>query len=269
MLSIRDLWVDNWRVMRGCFRATTFSLSNRFKNEVIQFLTSISFFIMQGVTVFSLFHVINGQEIPWVDLLIFILIMICVDGCGDAIFLAGIQEYCASLVRGQTVYYLLTPGAPLFKIFFYRVDITQFGVCALTGITAVGFAAVERGSNPLLSLAVIIIGIFTHMILTSAFHIIQAYWDPTRPIRLGSPATRFYTRPIHLVVTSLPVHIILVLVYPAYFATAFPTVIATNIVPPSFPFSLGLGFSLGVGMLLLWMIGLNYLIKKSCMKHQN
>ncbi|PWK07889.1 hypothetical protein [Tumebacillus permanentifrigoris] len=269
MQSIRSSWADNLKVIKGCWKATVFSISNRFVSEFFQFLPSISFFVMQAVTVFSLFHVINHVEIPVVDLLIFIGIMICVDGCGDAIFLAGIHEYCTSLVRGQTVYFLLTPGTPLLKIFFFRTDTTKFAFCALAGLGAIGLSVVERDSNPFLVLLVLLTGVLTHMILTSAFHIIQAYWDPTRPIRLGSPATRFYTRPIHLVLRSLPIQIILVLIYPAYFATAFPTIIATNIVPPEFPFSLGTAFVLGVGVLLLWAVGLNHLIKKSCVKYQN
>lgn len=269
MQSILSFWSDNWKVVQGCWRATSYSFSNRFLIEFIQFLPSVSFFIMQAVTVFSLFHVINGVEIPWEGLLIFIGIMICVDGCGDAIFLAGIHEYCTSLVRGQTVYFLLTPGTPLLKIFFFRVDSTKFGFSALSGLAAVLFATIKYESNPLLTSFVIVVGIFTHMILTSAFHIIQAYWDPTRPIRLGSPATRFYTRPIHLVLSSLPVHIILILIYPAYLATAFPSIVATKLIPIDFPFSLGTAFGLGVAMLLVWAVCLNHLIKKSCVKYQN
>lgn len=266
---INQSLTGSFTLISAVWKMSKAGVSSRLKFGILELIPQLLYYIAMSIIVLMMFSIIRDQSIPMLELSIFLLVMFCVDSLGDALIFKGISEYCASLRRGQTMYYLLSPGMPLFKVIFLRWDMPMIFLGTICGLCAIVLSWIYYSTNPILIALALLFGTFTHVVLTSAFHIIQAYFDPTMPIALGSPSTRFYTKPMHLFVSGSVSLTFLMTLYPAYFMTAFPAGLAiqqTQGVITQYTIAC---YLVGAVFLGLWVLLLNAVIKSSCKRRQN
>jgi hypothetical protein len=259
---------DNVRVIKGFISVSKSGARTRVSAGLLELVPQLLYYSAQALVVFSAFSEINGVEISTWDLGLFLLVMCGVDSLGDAIIFKGIGQYCQSLRRSQVSYYLTTPGSPLLKVILLRSDIPMIILGLAFMSVAVSLVWIKLGLLKAISLAAAsLFGVLVHGVLTSAFFIIQAFFDPKMPIVLGSPASRFYSKPLHLVLTSGLAVGILGFLYPAFFITAFPAGLVSRV-----DFLSGIGVdpmvfgACGLASVSIWMIALNEVIKRTCEK---
>ena len=257
------------RVLRGAWRVTKQGASYRLSLGLLELFPQFLFYLAHAIVIFAMFHTVQGQVVARTELMVFLLMMFSVDSLGDALMFKGISEYLKSLRRGQTLYYLLSPGMPLLKVLFFRWDLPMVILGLGSGLSAVVLSAIKFGSSPLLTVICLAFGILTHIVLTSAFFIVQAYFDPTMPIAFGSPASRFYTKPMNLFFSGTVATGILISIYPAFFMTAFPAGLAVNHMVGVIPQHPVIAYAIGAVSVGVWMFVLNSLVKKSCKMRQN
>ncbi len=261
--------IGSFILISAVWKMSKAGVANRLRFGLLELIPQLLYYLAMSIIVLLMFSVIRDQTIPMRDLVIFLLVMYAVDSLGDALIFKGIGEYCASLRRGQTMYYLLSPGMPLFKVIFLRWDLPMLGLGAICGLGAILLSWMFYATNPILIAFALLFGTFTHVVLTSAFHIIQAYFDPTMPIALGSPSTRFYTKPMHLFVSGSVSLTFLMTFYPAYFMTAFPAGLAIQQTQGVLTQYATACYLVGALFLCLWIFMLNAVIKSSCRRRQN
>jgi hypothetical protein len=262
-------WKQNADLLQGVWRASRLGMNTRLSLGLLELVPQLLFYAAHATVTFTMFHEVHGELQDTRALLVFLFLMFAVDSLGDAMMFKGVHEYTRSLRRGQALYYLLSPGMPLFKVLFLRWDMPMVLLGGIFALVGVAMSFVFYATSPFVVLLCLALGIVTHMILTSAFHIIQAYFDPTMPIGLGSPASRYYTKPLHLFFSGSTTLGVLMTLYPAYFITAFPAGIAVHHTVGTWPQHPVACYVVGMGCLLLWAIGLNEIIKKSCKLRQN
>lgn len=262
--SIKDQLIDNYRLLRGAWRVSLSGSSNRLQYGLLELVPNLVFYLAHAIIVLTMFRTIGGESVAVSKLILFLLVMICVDSIGDSMIFKGIGEYTRCLRRGETLYYLLTPGTPFLKVLLFRWDMPMLVLGFAAGAGAVVMGSMLYDASPLFTTLCIGIGIIAHGVLTSAFHIIQAYFDPTMPIAFGSPASRFYTKPLHLFVSGNIGLFIMIAVYPAYLITALPAGVASmELLGGLTQFPLAC-YVAGVISLVLWGVLLNIVIVKSC-----
>lgn len=253
------------------------NFNQRWKQGLGELLPQAFFYLTQAVMVMSLFRNINGFEIPQQVLIQFLLLLFAIDSLNDAFLYKGLFEYVLNLRRGQIFYYILGPKNPLVKVIFLRVELPMFFQGVVFTFIYLGYTLynlIQTHAHihlydiflQTLILAVILcLGVVVNLVLTSAYFIIQSYFDPLIPIPMGSPATRYYTRPIHLIIQNSFLMFILKWIYPAYFITGFASSVSNLSVDG---LSILLSIIALVSILLIWINVLNHIIIKACQKHQ-
>jgi hypothetical protein len=165
------------------------------------------------------FSQINETKIESGHLILFGLYVCSIDVLGDAFIYKGIWEFCSSLRRGQCAYYLTHPSMPWLSVVALRFDIPMVMLGILFATATLTWAGFTVGVGALAIIPFLLVGTLSHAVLTSSYLLIQAYFDPQMPIPLGSPATRLYTKPLHLLLHMGWVKILLSTLYPAYLIT--------------------------------------------------
>ncbi|MDP5274841.1 hypothetical protein [Chengkuizengella axinellae] len=264
---ILDYIVANVNLFKSAYQVSKFGVKNRFMVGIVELIPQLLFYAAQFVVVFAMFSVIDGNIVDKMELVTFFVIMIAIDSIGDALLFKGIQEYIKNIRRGQTLYYILTPGLTLFKVLFYRWDFPMLILGIIFFVAANMIGGFYYHVSPIYISITLIVGIMAHIVLTGAFHIIQAYYDPRMPIHLGSPASRLYTKPMHLFLTGGIAFSVMSTLYPAYFITSLPSIVTTNF-SGVIEWSLLYVYVVGVICIGLWMAGLNFIIKKTCKERQ-
>ena len=226
---MREEYMLALRPFVAFYRVSLIGVKSRFLAGLASLIPQILFYTTHGIGIFTLFSAIDNKSTDQKSLVIFFLYMCCVDSVGDALFFKGLWQYCAALRRRFPVYHLLSPGNPLLLCLFLSSDLPMIVFGSLFGFVGFSLSWYWNGAGAaLLSVPLLVFGIFIHVILTSAFHLIQAWIDPKMPIAFGSPASRFYTKPLTLVLTTGVTLGALVLVYPAFLMTALPAGIAAQ-----------------------------------------
>lgn len=211
--------------------ASRAGMRRRVTAGLAELVPQLLFYATHGIVIFSVFRTVGGRSVPSSSLVTFFFIMCCVDALGDALFFKGLWEFCAALRRRSFGFYRLAPGSALAKALFLRFDVPMVAMGAVFGLVALVHAFLAQATSPLLLAPAIAFGIAVHILLTSAFHLVQAAIDPTMPISFGSPASRYYTRPLHLFVKLSATGWLLSTIYPAYFITGLPAAIASGSAP--------------------------------------
>ncbi len=265
--TVRSGFVDVLSIFKGYFQTSLSGAKTRILPGLLELIPQLCFYSIHGAILYFVFRKIDGIIVPNPILLNFFLVMCCVDALGDALFFKGLWEYCSSLRRGYPLYYLMAPGPFLPKVLFLRFDLPMALLGLVFGALAILQGTWAFSANPIVCFVAIAFGVVTHITLTSAFHIVQAYFDPTLPIALGSPASRLYTKPLHLTLKSGAFATVLLFLYPAYFITAFPSGFATShflhpLVQAWGSAVLGIGFV----VLIPWWLGLDKVVRISCRK---
>lgn len=270
MKNTIDNWIiGNFLILFSAFKVSIKGMSKRLSVGILELVPLGLFYLAHTVIIYAMFSVIQGETILKRDLMVFIFILIAIDSLGDALLFKGLQEYTKSLRRGQSYYYLLSPGTPIFKVLFLRWDVPMILLGSISGLLAVIVSYVYYDTPPFILGFALVVGVITHVVLTGAFHVIQAYFDSTMPLPLGSPSSRIYTKPIHLLVSQGIGLIIIMSIYPAYLITAMPAGIAINRTVSNILQHLGLWYILGISCIALWLYFLNIIVRKSCQKYQN
>jgi hypothetical protein len=194
----------------------------------------------------------------------FVLIVACVDSIGDALFLKGLFEHIQSLKKSSGFQYLIQPGNPLVNILFLRFDFPSLLLGIAAGFWLLGLEFQTSGFRSLVLLPCLGLGIVTHIVLTSSFHLVQAFFEPRMLLGFGNPASRLYTRPLHLILGAGAAGLICKSLYPVYFITAF----ASEAVPLSLTSSIQFfaWLLLGAAAVAVWSIGLNFVAIRSIRK---
>jgi hypothetical protein len=233
----------------------------------LELIPMLCFYAVQAVVVFGAFRNINGTMVSKNDLMMFFFTMCGIDAIGDALLYKGLAEYCAGLRKGNSVYVLTTPGLPLLRALLLRFEMVQvlLGLLFLTIAAVLVFSL--NSSHFFLYLLTIPLGIVVQFLLSSAFHLVQAYLSPLMPIAFGCPASKLYSKPLHLLQNSFVFAIVSVIFYPVYFVSAFPAQIASNQIGISYFHEFGFGLIIfGVLSIFIWFLFLNALVLKSCTK---
>ncbi len=158
------------------------------------------------------------------------LILICVDAIGDSIIFKGIHEFSQALVSGHTWNYSLLPGTNILKIVLFRFDISTVILGLASGLILL-FRMANLYVHPLYLVGVIfalILGIATHMTLSTFYFLIQGYFDPKMAIIRGNPNVKLYTKPLALLWNGSFALVFIKRLYPVYFATAFAHELVTK-----------------------------------------
>jgi hypothetical protein len=268
MPSLREEFSLSWLPLRSFYLVSLLGVRGRLFIGLAEIIPQLMFYTTHGISIFTLFSVINDKKVSQRSLIIFFLYMCCVDSVGDALFFKGLGEYCMALRKRFPVYHLLSPGNPLLLCLFLRADIPMIIFGFLFGLAGFSLSWYWAGVQAaLISVPLLIFGIFTHTILTSAFHILQAWIDPRMPIAYGSPASRFYTKPLHLALNSGLSLAALVLFYPAFLMTALPAgVAAQDFRAAQLASSWYLIFAAGSVSIAVWFFVLNRIVVRSAKK---
>lgn len=196
----------------------------------------------------------------------FLLIVICIDSIGDSFIFKGIQEF-ALAIRSRNIWnYSILPGQNILKIILFRFDFPTVMLGILSGII-LNFR-IYHSSGSLIYLILfdfsLLLGIVTHMTLTSFYFLIQGYFDPKMSILFGNPVTKIYTKPIALLWNGGFALVFLKVFYPVFFATAFPHDLLTrlNLTPIVFLKFFAAQFFMGCFSICIWLRFGNFLVLK-------
>lgn len=257
--SIKKYLHESIKPILAACAASRAGAANRLVAGIMEIIPQVLFYTTHSFVAFVLYRAVKNQIIPVSHIVVFLSIMICIDSVGDALFFKGLWEFCAAVRRRNLVFYMTAPGPALLKILMLRWDFPCLIFGIAFGLFAILYSWFYFAVPPILILLAIILGIVTHIILTSAFHLIQVGIDPSMPLPFGSPASRFYTKPIHLLLNSGAISIVLIHIYPVYFISAFPAALATSIPLPYQYFNMFLFSLLSLGT---WVTAMNKIVNK-------
>jgi hypothetical protein len=258
---------NNFLILKAFYYVSYIGMKKRFHLGLIELIPLMIFYIANFLVITTLFKNINGQETPLINLILFVLNMIVVDSIGDAFIFKGISEYLNTLREKGTSTYFCLPGSFIFKVIFLRFDFPMV-ILGTINLIVILFILLFKYSIHIFILYLLytIFGILCHMVLTSGFFIIQAYFIPNTPISYGNPASRLYVKPLQLIINNANALFILTAIYPAYFITAASNSLIMN-KDRLFIHNLGIYTLFGILSILIWIIILNFIIKKSILKY--
>ena len=218
-------FTDNFLIAQRQFKAflivSFYGSKKRFKLSLLELIPQTIFYLGNYFIIITLFKDINGHKVANTDLILFTLSMITADAIGDAIIFKGIGEYLFHLRKGNCVHFFSLPGISVLKVLLFRFDLPMviFGLASF--FIAINMIIKYYSANIIIYFSMFtFFGIICHCILSSAFFIIQAYFNSATPISYGNIAARLYIKPLQIIISNVYGIIVFTCIYPVYFVTA-------------------------------------------------
>jgi hypothetical protein len=263
-------FTDNLSIAKRQFKAflivSFYGSRKRFKLSLLELIPQTIFYLGNYFIIITLFKDINGHKVANTDLVLFTLSMITADAIGDAIIFKGLGEYLFHLRKGNCVHFFSLPGISALKVLLFRFDLPMviFGLASF--FIAINMIITYYNVNLIIYYSIFtIFGIFCHCILSSAFFIIQAYFNSATPISYGNIAARLYIKPLQIIINNIYGIIVFTCIYPVYFVTAASNsffnenqIFIKNIIA----FSIS-----GMMSIVIWFLLINFIVKKSIIKY--
>ncbi len=264
-------FTDNLSIAKRQFKAflivSFYGSRKRFKLSLLELIPQTIFYLGNYFIIITLFKDINGHKISNTDLILFTLSMITADAIGDAIIFKGLGEYLFHLRKGNCIHLFSLPGISVLKVLLFRFDFPMVIFGLISFFIAINMIITFYDPILIIYYSIFtIFGIICHCVLSSAFFIIQAYFNSATPISYGNIAARLYIKPLQLIINNVYGIIVFTCIYPVYFVTAASNSFFLNenhiFIKNLITFSLS-----GIFSIVIWFLIINTIVKRSIAKY--